>query len=205
MPLKMTGATAGQATRVAREPAGASGYAAAMDAISETPTEPRDYAALNLVWATLVGGMLAATREREAPPYAELPVLGLASFSLAKALSKEKVGVWARLPMLERGPDGERRPKGRGLRFAVGELLTCPRCLGTWSSLGLMGLRIARPREGRIVTSILATAALNDVLQTGFSYLCSKANATDSDAQVAGQEAQAGRAADLELAAAPGH
>ena len=39
--------------------------------------------------------------------------------------------------------DGK-RPKGRRLRFAAGELLTCTRCLGTWSSLGLIGLRVAR-------------------------------------------------------------
>ena len=54
-------------------------------------------------------------------------------------------------------------PKGRRLRYAVGELLTCTRCLGTWSSLGLVGLRVARPREARVLAAVLAAAALNDL------------------------------------------
>ena len=38
---------------------------------------------------------------------------------------------------------GERRPRGRGLRRAVGELVTCTRCVGAWSALGIVGLRLA--------------------------------------------------------------
>ena len=54
--------------------------------------------------------------------------------------------------------------------------MTCTRCLGTWSSLGLIALRVARPREGRIVASILATAGVNDWLQAGFTLLCNRSN-----------------------------
>jgi hypothetical protein len=144
-----------------------------MDPVSETPTEPVDYAALNAVWASMAAGMLVATRE-EAPPISELPVLGLATFALTKALAKEKVGAWVREPVVEEY-DG-RRPKGSRLRFAAGELLTCTRCLGTWSSLGLVALRVARPREGRILATVLAGAGLNDWLQSGFTLLCSRSN-----------------------------
>jgi hypothetical protein len=115
----------------------------------------------------------------EAPAPGELPVLGLAAFAAAKALSKEKIGSWVREPLVEAAPDGGRRPKGRGLRYTLGELVTCTRCVGTWSSLGLVGLRIARPREGRAVATILAAAAVNDFLQAGFTALCNQANRTD--------------------------
>jgi hypothetical protein len=145
-----------------------------MDPVSETPTEPVDYAALNAVWSAALAGVLVTTRG-EAPRSAELPVLGLAAFAATKALSKEKVGAWARAPVVEE--DGSRRPKGRRLRYAVGELMTCTRCLGTWTALGLVGLQVARPREGRIVTTILATAAINDWLQAGFGLATSKSNA----------------------------
>ncbi|HEV3001766.1 MAG TPA: DUF1360 domain-containing protein [Solirubrobacteraceae bacterium] len=141
--------------------------------MDETPTQPLDYAAINAAWLALLAGVVASTRS-DAPPAAELPVLGMAAFSLSKALAKEKVGAWARAPVVDN--EGEGRPKGSRLRFAAGELVTCTRCLGTWSALGLVGLRVARPREGRIVASVLATAALNDWLQAMFSAATSKAN-----------------------------
>ena len=144
-----------------------------MDPVSETPTEPVDYAALNAVWAGLLAGTLTLTRG-EAPPSKELPVYALAAFAMTKAISREKVGTWARAAVVDEG-DGQ--PKGSRLRYAAGELLTCTRCLGTWSSLGLVGLHAARPREARIVATVFAAAGLNDWLQSGFSWLCAKANA----------------------------
>ena len=152
-----------------------------MDPVTETPTEPVDYAALNGVWAALVGALLLSTRE-DAPPPGELPVLGLATFAMSKAVAKEKVGTWARVPLVEEGTAG-RPPKGRRLRYAVGELVTCTRCLGTWSSLALVGLRVARPREGRIVANVLAAAAINDWLQAGFSLASSRSNAAQKLAE----------------------
>lgn len=162
------------------------------DDLSQKPVETHDYAAVNVVWVAMVSALLAATaREgKPGPPTAELPMFGLATFTITKALAKEKVGLWAREPLVENGADGDRRPRGRGLRYVLGELVTCPRCLGTWGSLGLVGLRVARPREGRIVASVLATSAINDVLQSGFTLLCAKANATQSGAQAAESQAR---------------
>ena len=155
-----------------------------MDPVSETPTEPVDYAAINAVWGALATGLLLATRE-DAPPARELPVFGLATFAITKALAKEKVGTWVREPLVH---EHDRQPKGRRLRYAAGELLTCTRCLGTWSSLGLMALRVARPREGRILASVLATAALNDWLQSGFTLLCNRANVVGRKAELQPEE-----------------
>ncbi len=149
--------------------------------MDDKPAGAAHYAAYNAVWALLVGGLLATTRG-PAPPSAELPLFGLASFTLTKALAREKVGTWVREPLVE-DPQGERRPKGSGLRYVAGELVTCTRCLGTWSSLGLVGLRVVRPREGRIVASILASAALNDWLQTGFTLAREKANTQEKLAE----------------------
>jgi hypothetical protein len=144
--------------------------------VSDTPTEPTDYAALNVVWAGLLGATLAATKGG-APPTKDLPLYGLAAFAATKAISKEKVGSWMREPVVD---EERNRPKGSGLRYAAGELLTCTRCLGTWSALGLIGLHAAKPREAKIVATVLATAGLNDWLQTGFSWACSKSNAAQT-------------------------
>ena len=148
--------------------------------MTETPTEPVDYAALNAVWGALATGLLVATRE-EAPPARELPVFGLATFALTKALAKEKVGTWVREPLVDAR---DRRPKGRRLRYAAGELLTCTRCLGTWSALGLIALRVARPREGRILAGVLAAAGINDWLQAGFTLLTNRSNVAEKVARV---------------------
>lgn len=176
-----------------------------MPSSPEPPTQPRDYGAINVVWSALVAGLLAATRSRgrEAPPASELPMLGLATFALTKAVSKEKVGSWVRSAVVDR-ESGEERPTGSGLRFVAGELLTCPRCLGAWTSVAIVGLRVISPREGRIVASLLATSAINDGLQASFSYLCTRSNVAATDLRIGEEKALAAdaRLADMESAAA---
>jgi hypothetical protein len=158
-----------------------------MDPVSDTPTRPRDYAALSATYGTLLGTVVLAARDRGAVPVQgrDLPALGLAAFALSKLVAKEKVETWVREPFLD---EASRRPKGSGMRYAVGELLGCTRCLGAWSSLGLVALRVTRPREARVVTSVLATSALNDFLQTGFTLLCARSNATERSREIAERE-----------------
>jgi len=143
-----------------------------VDPVSQTPTKPVDYAALSTTYAALAGAVLLAARDRGEEPLhpAEIVPIGVASFALSKLIAKEKVESWVREPFVEELPDGEKRPKGRRLRYAVGELLSCTRCLGAWTSLGLVGLRMTRPREARVVTALLGSSAINDFLQAGFSY-----------------------------------
>lgn len=148
-----------------------------MEPVSRTPTRPRDYAALSATYGTLLGTVVLAAREHGAQPISgrDLPQLGLAAFALSKLIAKEKVESWVREPFLD---EESRRPKGEGMRYAMGELLGCTRCIGAWSSLGLVALRATRPREARVVTAVLATSALNDFLQTGFTLLCARSDAT---------------------------
>jgi uncharacterized protein DUF1360 len=148
------------------------------------PTRAADYAVLSAGWAALVGAVLAAARDQGDEPVAATEVLplGLATFALAKLVAKEKVDRWVREPFVEEHADGRREPKGDGLRYAVGELLTCTRCVGMWSAAGLVALRVTRPREARIVNAVLGASALNDWAQSGFTLLCSRANAGQGDA-----------------------
>jgi hypothetical protein len=151
-----------------------------MSAFDGKPVRPRDYAALSAGWASMLGALLVAARDRgEDPvPAAEIVPLGVATFALAKLVAKEKVGADIREPFVEE-TGGGRRPRGSGLRYAVGEMLTCTRCIGFWSALGLVGLRVLRPREGRVVTTVLGATAVNDVAQSSFSWLCAKATAQE--------------------------
>ena len=150
----------------------------------EPPVRPADYAALSAGWGAALGTVLLAARDKGDHPVraAEIVPLGVATFALSKLVAKEKVDSWVREPFVEVQPDGERRPKGRGLRYAVGELLTCTRCVGTWSALGLVALRVTRPREARVVNAVLGASAVNDWTQAGFNWLCAKSNAASAGA-----------------------
>ena len=146
-----------------------------MRPVTQTPTEPADYALISGVYGALLGATALSARGREPVPPEELPVLAAATFALSKLIVKEKVETWIREPFVEERPHG-RRPKGRRLRYAVGELLTCTRCTGAWGALALVGLRLHAPATGRTVAAVLATSAGSDVVHAGFSWLCSRAN-----------------------------
>jgi hypothetical protein len=127
------------------------------------------------------GGLAAvASLSRRAPPSTalELAVLSAASFKVSRTLSRERVGSFVRQPFVEGDADtGEdEQPAGTGLQRAIGELVTCPRCLGTWSAAALVSTQMLSPRFGRLLTWSLAASAANDFLQAGFSALCAKAN-----------------------------
>jgi len=141
-------------------------------------TEPVDYATINAVYAALAGGLLYATRERatrDPITVSELLPLSAATFALSKMIAREKVGTWVREPFVEEDGDAP-RPTGTRLRRAVGELVTCTRCVGAWSALAVVGLRVTSPAAGRTVSNVLAASAANDWLQAGFRWLCSRAD-----------------------------
>jgi Protein of unknown function (DUF1360) len=143
------------------------------------PTEPVDYAALNAIWAGLLGALVVATRDRAMrdDPISgrELVPISAATFALSKVIAREKIGSWVREPFVEQD-DGDRRPRGRRIQRAVGELVTCTRCVGAWSALGIVALRLTNPPAGRTVTNVLAASAANDWLQAGFRVLANRAN-----------------------------
>ena len=91
-----------------------------MDPVEHTPTEPADYAALSAIYGTLLAGTALSARGPSRDRVSELPALAAASFALSKLVVHEKVESWMRRPFVD-----ERRgkPKGRRLRYAVGELL----------------------------------------------------------------------------------
>jgi hypothetical protein len=146
--------------------------------VAQTPTETADYAVLTTVYGALLGAAATSARGREPIPRADVPVLAAATFALSKLIVHEKVESWIRQPFVDEHTDG-RRPKGRRLRYAMGELLTCTRCTGAWSALALVSLRLHAPVAGRAVATVLAASAGNDMLQATFSWLCAGANAQD--------------------------
>jgi Protein of unknown function (DUF1360) len=151
--------------------------------VDQTPTEPTDYAAISVLYGSLLASVAYSARGREGIPPRELLPLSAATFALSKLIVHEKAETWLRQPFVEEGAEGK-RPRGRRLRYAVGELLNCTRCMGAWTALGLVALRLHSPAAGKTATTVLAASAGNDVLQTAFTLLCERANA----ARQAGEE-----------------
>ena len=71
-----------------------------------------------------------------------------ATFEVARP-PREHVTSFVRQPFVELQPDagGGEEPAGAGLRRALGELVTCTRCVGTWSAAGLASTQLVAPRS----------------------------------------------------------
>jgi hypothetical protein len=114
-------------------------------------------------------------REHSALDFA---VLCAASFKAARTIARDEVTSFVREPFVEgHAHEGGEEPVHSGdLHQAIGELVTCSRCVGTWAAAGLAATQIVAPRFGRLLTWSLAAAGVNDFLQAGFATLTSKAN-----------------------------
>jgi hypothetical protein len=108
----------------------------------------------------------------------DLGVLALASFKGARTLARDEVTSFIRQPFVqgEAHSGDEEQPLEGGFHQAIGELVTCSRCAGTWVAAGLATTQILAPRFGRLLTWSFAAAGANDFLQAGFVALTSKAN-----------------------------
>lgn len=136
------------------------------------------YAVLSSGFVAAIGAFLFAQRRNdelpEIIPTRDLALMGAASFKLSRLLTKEKVAAFIRAPFTEYQGKGdapgevEEKARGTGPRAAIGQLLTCPYCIGMWIvSVFTIGL-VTVPRETRFVTSLLAALGLSDFLQVGY-------------------------------------
>jgi len=125
-------------------------------------------------------GVLAHALGREPGEHDALDffVLGAATFKAARTLARDEVTSFLRDPFVQgRAHEGGEEPVETGdMRQAIGELVTCSRCIGTWVAAGLGVAQILAPRSGRLLTWSLGAAAVNDWLQAGFEALRKQAN-----------------------------
>ncbi len=161
--------------------------AAATD--SPPPAAPEDarppYGAYAAIMSAFAGGLAAAgvlarllDRDPQEHTPLDLATLGLATFKAARTLSRDEVTSFLRQPFVEghAHEGGEEPVEDGGMRQAIGELVTCSRCVGTWVAAGMGATQIVAPRFGRLLTWTLGAAGLNDFLQAGFAALTNKSN-----------------------------
>ncbi|MGZ3146999.1 DUF1360 domain-containing protein [Lentzea chajnantorensis] len=56
-------------------------------------------------------------------------------------------------------------------QHAIGELLTCPFCIGVWAASGLTAGLVFAPRLTRLVSTALTAVAASDVLNVLYDKL----------------------------------
>jgi hypothetical protein len=140
------------------------------------------YAAIAATFTVGLGAAAAVARRLHREPRKltalDFVTLAAATFKASRTLSRERVASFVRQPFVEgEASTGEdERPAGEGLQRAIGELVTCPRCVGAWSAAALASSQVVAPRFGRLLTWSLGAAGVNDFLQASFNALCAKAN-----------------------------
>jgi len=149
---------------------------------TETRAPHGAYAAITGTFLAGLGGagLLAKLLGRDPQEHrpVDLAMLGLATFKGARTVARDEVTSFLRDPFVagEAHEGGEEPVETGDLRQAIGELVTCTRCIGTWVAAGLTATQVVAPRFGRLLTWTLAAAGANDFLQAGFAALAHKSN-----------------------------
>jgi hypothetical protein len=107
----------------------------------------------------------------------DLGLLGFATLRLGRLVAYDLVAEPLRRPFTETVPDETGAgdsviPRGQGMQRAIGQLISCPICAGTWIAAGLTyGLQIL-PRPTRVFMTIMATTGIAESLNSIVEAFC---------------------------------
>ena len=132
-------------------------------------------------YGATVGGLSLLVRAtgRQLPErvaVSDMATTAVATYRMARVLAKSPVTSPLRAPFTRFGGVGgeaelEEEVRGRGWRKAIGELVSCPFCLGQWVVTGFGFAWIFAPRATRMATAMLSAAAVADALHYGHAAL----------------------------------
>jgi hypothetical protein len=127
-----------------------------------------EYAALAGAFGAALGAflLLANGRLPNRVSFTDTARIGLASYKLGRLIAKDPVTSFVRAPVTD-DPDAT-EPKPEGAARALGELVTCPHCIGLWIASGLSYSLVLFPRQTRLVTTIFSAQAVADFLNAAF-------------------------------------
>lgn len=123
-----------------------------------------------------LGVLMKVTRRRipERVPAGDVVLIGLATHKISRILTKEAVTSPLRAPFARYDkPTGgaelaETVTAESPRRHALGELLTCPFCMGVWIATGLTAGLVLAPKVTRIVATAFTAVAASDFLQMAY-------------------------------------
>jgi hypothetical protein len=106
----------------------------------------------------------------------DLLQLTVATHKLARLIAKDPITSPLRSPFTTY--EGTSAPaelheevRGHGLQHSIGELITCPMCLGQWVATALMFGWVVSPAATRLLTATLTAVAGADFLQYTYAAL----------------------------------
>jgi Protein of unknown function (DUF1360) len=130
--------------------------------------------------ATLTGIAVAQGRLPRKFSLLDLALLGIATHKLSRLIAKDRITSILRAPFvnyIRSAGDGEveEEPRGRGIQRGIGQMISCPFCMGPWCAAALGFGLIFAPRAARFICGIFASVAISDFLQR--AYLAAKKDA----------------------------
>jgi hypothetical protein len=136
----------------------------------------RTYAAIMTVFLGGFGGVFAAASVRRSLPERlstyDLLLAGIAGHKLSRLIVKDEVTAPLRAPFVVVSEDEEgtlsEEPRGDGFRRAVGELVTCPSCVGQWACAAFVAGLMTAPRTTRATASVFVADAISDFLHVAY-------------------------------------
>lgn len=143
------------------------------------------YAELIATFGVAVAGLLLRHGRRGTLPtrfpLSDALMLGVATHKVASIVTQDLVTKPIRKPFVreERGPGDDElheTSRGRGLRKAIGDLVTCKYCAGTWVALGLTAVYLESPGVGRTLSGIFTAVAVSDWLHRGYEHISDDAD-----------------------------
>ncbi|MBV9485292.1 MAG: DUF1360 domain-containing protein [Frankiaceae bacterium] len=139
------------------------------------------FLALMSVYGASVTGATLFARSRgarlpERVDLRDLALMSVATFRIARLIAKDPVSSPFRAPFTHfEGQSGEAEVKeeviGHGPQKAIGELVTCPFCLGQWVGTAMFFGYLFHPRATRYAASALTAISAADALQFGYDAL----------------------------------
>ena len=120
------------------------------------------YLLFELIFVSILA-LVSTQNDFAIPDTKTLVLFVLASFRIARTLSFNEIGAPIRAPFTECVQDScgagmSLQPRGSGLRYAIGSLLICPICTGTWASLALYVIWTLAPSFGVALLWVLGVA-----------------------------------------------
>lgn len=138
------------------------------------------YLVLMGAYGTLTAGLSAAVwrldRPLPDPSWSDVALLAVASHKLSRLIAKDPVTSPLRAPFTRfKGTSGEaelaEEVRGQGPRKAIGELITCPFCLGLWTATGFVFGLVLAPRPTRLLAAMFTSLTGADALQFAYAKL----------------------------------
>lgn len=139
------------------------------------------YVGTMTVYGSVVGLLagLARLTGREIPDglsVTDVALSAAATHKLSRLLAKDPVTSPLRAPFtsyegISAPSELHEEVRGQGARKAIGELITCPFCMGVWVATGLTAGMVYLPRTTRLTIGTLAALTGADMLQYAYAWL----------------------------------